>query len=429
MFPYRRMPCHITVLYVFTVVNLVVLCHVTMVDADVIVKDPVNNTEAIYRDKAAQFGRQLPTIGLQGCMVYVEPRNGCSVITPPPTNFSTNKPWIAIIMRGDCDFDKKVIHAQLAGYGAAIVYNDRSDELLPMYSYDASSVIIPSVFVGETDGLYLIKNYQYWTKYYLTLTPDFPVDFDSYLLPFAVVVGICFIIMLIFMLAKCVRDQRRKRRSRLSIQHLKRIPVKKYKKGDDYDVCAICLEDYDEGDKLRLLPCSHAYHTKCIDPWLTNNKKTCPICKRQVIPGNDTDSSDSDAEDGEAENTPLLSATHTVGSSTFYTDENPFASQSPTRSTGSTESADSSRSTDTAGPLEFAPTTSVMTEPYLYSTGMVTHGTDALSVTSEASSDYGNMAGHSSEQLVTVNVYPPPINNTEQRNSSCDSSSDPAEHA
>lgn len=59
---------------------------------------------------------------------------------------------------------------------------------------------------------------------------------------------------------------------------------------------------------------SSAYHQKCIDPWLTKNKKTCPICKRKVIPGRDEDSSDSEDnsdDDGDHRNSetqPLLPA-------------------------------------------------------------------------------------------------------------------------
>ena len=56
---------------------------------------------------------------------------------------------------------------------------------------------------------------------------------------------------------KCVKDRRRMRRYRLPSSSLKTIPTSKFKKGDPYDTCAICLEDYIDGDKLRILPCSH----------------------------------------------------------------------------------------------------------------------------------------------------------------------------
>eukprot|EP01112_Ceratiomyxa_fruticulosa_P023893 TRINITY_DN936_c0_g1_i2.p1 TRINITY_DN936_c0_g1~~TRINITY_DN936_c0_g1_i2.p1 ORF type:complete len:397 (-),score=63.18 TRINITY_DN936_c0_g1_i2:162-1352(-) len=45
--------------------------------------------------------------------------------------------------------------------------------------------------------------------------------------------------------------------------------------------CAICLCDYQEGDKLKTLPCFHFYHSECIDEWLKNSKQ-CAICKTDV---------------------------------------------------------------------------------------------------------------------------------------------------
>lgn len=51
------------------------------------------------------------------------------------------------------------------------------------------------------------------------------------------------------------------------------------------EACAICLEDYDNGDMLRLLPCKHEFHVECIDPWLTKWGTFCPVCKLEVTTG------------------------------------------------------------------------------------------------------------------------------------------------
>lgn len=65
--------------------------------------------------------------------------------------------------------------------------------------------------------------------------------------------------------------------------------------------CAVCLCEFSEKDKLRLLPtCSHAFHINCIDTWLLTNS-TCPLCRGTLFnPGFLTgfDFDDSIEEDG-----------------------------------------------------------------------------------------------------------------------------------
>jgi RING finger protein 165 len=43
--------------------------------------------------------------------------------------------------------------------------------------------------------------------------------------------------------------------------------------------CSICTEDFIEGARLRMLPCGHLYHPQCIDQWLTDRSRTCPLCR------------------------------------------------------------------------------------------------------------------------------------------------------
>ncbi|XP_018101711.1 E3 ubiquitin-protein ligase RNF43 [Xenopus laevis] len=47
-------------------------------------------------------------------------------------------------------------------------------------------------------------------------------------------------------------------------------------------VCAICLEEFTDGQELRILPCCHEYHLACVDPWLRQNH-TCPLCMYDIL--------------------------------------------------------------------------------------------------------------------------------------------------
>ncbi|KAK8037348.1 Pa domain-containing protein [Apiospora marii] len=48
--------------------------------------------------------------------------------------------------------------------------------------------------------------------------------------------------------------------------------------------CVVCLEEYVDGvSQVMSLPCGHEFHVECITPWLTTRRRTCPICKGDVV--------------------------------------------------------------------------------------------------------------------------------------------------
>eukprot|EP00535_Pseudo-nitzschia_heimii_P000281 CAMPEP_0197185436 /NCGR_PEP_ID=MMETSP1423-20130617/11905_1 /TAXON_ID=476441 /ORGANISM="Pseudo-nitzschia heimii, Strain UNC1101" /LENGTH=527 /DNA_ID=CAMNT_0042636491 /DNA_START=188 /DNA_END=1771 /DNA_ORIENTATION=+ len=53
--------------------------------------------------------------------------------------------------------------------------------------------------------------------------------------------------------------------------------------GDSSGCCAICLDEFEDKEKVRVLPCGHKFREDCLIPWLTQRHASCPLCKMNVL--------------------------------------------------------------------------------------------------------------------------------------------------
>lgn len=69
----------------------------------------------------------------------------------------------------------------------------------------------------------------------------------------------------------------------LNAQQFENLPITKYKKekySENFQ-CIICMEEFNEREKVKLLPCGHIFHPNCIKEWLMK-QKSCPFCKSEI---------------------------------------------------------------------------------------------------------------------------------------------------
>ncbi|PON46866.1 Zinc finger transcription factor [Parasponia andersonii] len=60
--------------------------------------------------------------------------------------------------------------------------------------------------------------------------------------------------------------------------------VKGLKLGKGSLECAVCLNEFQDNETLRLIPkCDHVFHPDCIDAWLVSHS-TCPVCRANLVP-------------------------------------------------------------------------------------------------------------------------------------------------
>uniref|UniRef100_A0A2P2KRX0 Receptor homology region transmembrane domain-and RING domain-containing protein 2-like isoform X2 n=2 Tax=Rhizophora mucronata TaxID=61149 RepID=A0A2P2KRX0_RHIMU len=271
-----------------------------------------NNVTLSFDDVEANFAPTIKGSGVCGVLYLAEPLEACSQLTNKVDKKSSNcsSPFVLIMRGGGCSFEDKVRRAQRAGFKAAVVYDNEDGGTLVAMAGDSAGIKIPAVFVAKTSGE-LLKKYSSLDNVELWLIPSFEnaawsimaISFIS-LLAMSAVLATCFFVR---------RHRRRRERphsSRVREFHgmsshlVKAMPSLTFtsvlEDNSTARTCAICLEDYSVGEKLRILPCQHKFHAFCVDSWLTTWRTFCPVCKR--------DARTSTGDPPASESTPLLSS-------------------------------------------------------------------------------------------------------------------------
>ncbi|KAJ4963808.1 hypothetical protein NE237_023747 [Protea cynaroides] len=269
-----------------------------------------DNVTLSFDEIEANFAPTVKGSGESGILNVAEPLDACSPLSNKvDTGRGANASFVLII-RGGCTFEHKVRTAQDAGFKAAIVYDNEDNGALIAMAGSSTGIKIHAVFISKASGEAL-KMYAGLPNMELWIIPAFEnsawsimvISFVS-LLSISIVLATCFFVR-----------RRRVRRERpvasrvrelhgMSSRLVKAMPSLIFTSVLEDNctsmTCAICLEDYSVGEKLRILPCRHKFHAACVDSWLTTWRTFCPVCKR--------DARTSTGDPPASESTPLLSS-------------------------------------------------------------------------------------------------------------------------
>ncbi|CAG7719779.1 unnamed protein product [Allacma fusca] len=330
------------------ILQLVCTCSSTQGSISVISRETNMVVRKLPCELSPEFGYN-DNFRITGGLVVSSPLNSCEIVAPPPLAEDTDS-WILLTSLSDCDFKTKITNARLSGYEAVIIYNESSNSshTVPVKTDDYDSYF--SCFTEHYNGVLLRNNFTYQHGYIVELSDD-DIEVNWWIIfIMALIVAICLMVfVLCFRLAwyfsvicwtrltalrddfrRFARERRRSRRNKLFAAALKEVSPQKWNSNQLSESCAICVEEFHTDDELRILNCSHGFHISCIDEWLINGRRDCPVCKRKVVLENHElfSNTDSDTDD---ETAPLLSNSHStnsqygnVSSQTSQRRENPF---------------------------------------------------------------------------------------------------------
>ncbi|KDP46783.1 hypothetical protein JCGZ_06571 [Jatropha curcas] len=239
-----------------------------------------------FPDLPAKFAVGVNRSGICGALHVANPLDACSSLRNRFKLNETEQVRIALIVRGECPFEDKVRNAQNRGFNAAIIYDDRDKRNLVYMMMNPEGIKVPAVFVSKTAGeilkehargeegeccIYLSHSDRAWTV--------LAISFLSLL------VIVAFIIIAFIVPRHWIYWQRTNLHGKsVDMRTLEGLPCFTFHSAHlnhshSGETCAICLEDYKDGEILKVLPCQHEFHSICVGSWLTKWGTFCPVCK------------------------------------------------------------------------------------------------------------------------------------------------------
>jgi len=110
----------------------------------------------------------------------------------------------------------------------------------------------------------------------------------AFTIAFVFITAICcsFVCLFRHQLMFCLRIRASPHPNGAAKRHIKRLKIITYKAEShaslvDSNQCIICLEEYQESDRVRILKCQHCFHKHCSDEWFYINNK-CPLCNQEI---------------------------------------------------------------------------------------------------------------------------------------------------
>ncbi|XP_072985523.1 receptor homology region, transmembrane domain- and RING domain-containing protein 1 [Typha latifolia] len=246
-----------------------------------------------FLDAPARFTAPIDASGICGSLHVADPVDACS---PLRNNGSRGGGGggarFVLIARGVCSFEEKIRAAQDGGFDATIINDDQEKSSLYSMIGNSAGINIHAVFVSKMAGETLKK---------FARGEDGECCIDSSIDETAgtvLVISFVSLVVIISVLAtflfarncRLLRNGVHNRPPSMKRHAVEILPSFTFKTAcligkRISETCAICLEDYKDGEMLRVLPCLHEFHSICVDSWLTKWGTFCPVCKQEVNSG------------------------------------------------------------------------------------------------------------------------------------------------